>query len=36
MIRLQADLFKGIYQKSSNENIMSPKDTDLSLFLDDK
>ncbi len=33
---LHVDLFNSIYQKSNNEKIMSPKDTDLTLFLDDK
>ncbi len=33
---LHFDLFNNIYQKSNNEKITSPKDTDLTLFLDDK
>ncbi len=33
---LYIDLFIIIYQKSNNENITSPKDTDLTLFREDK
>ncbi len=33
---LHVDLFNSIYQKSYNVNMRSPKDTDLTLFLDDK
>ncbi len=33
---LYADLFNSIYQKSNNKIIMLPKNTDLSLFIDDK
>ncbi len=33
---LHVDLFNIIYQKSNNEKIMLPKDTDLTLFLNDK
>ncbi len=33
---LHVDLFSSIYQKSNSEKMMSPKDTDLTLFLDDK
>ncbi len=32
---LHVDLFNNIYKKSNNKNIMLPKDTDLTLFLDD-
>ncbi len=33
---LHVYLFNSIYQKSNNEKMTSPKDTDLTLFLDDK
>ncbi len=33
---LHVDLFNSIYQKSNNEKMTSPKDTDLTLFIDDK
>ncbi len=34
--RLHFDLFNSIYQMSNNEKMNSPKDTDGTLFLDDK
>ncbi len=33
---LHIDLFNSIYHKSNNENMTSSKDTDLTIFLDDK
>ncbi len=36
MIYLHVDLFKCIYQKSNDKEMTLPKDTDLTLFLDDK
>ncbi len=33
---LHVDIFKRICQKSNNEKIMSRKDTDLTIFCDDK
>ncbi len=33
---LHVDWFNSIYEKSNNEKMTSPKDTDLILFLDDK
>ncbi len=33
---LHADLSNSIYQKSNNEKMTLPKDTDLGLFRDDK
>ncbi len=33
---LHVDLFNSIYQMSNNKKIMSPKDPDLTLFLDSK
>ncbi len=33
---LHVNLFNSIYQKSNNEKITWPKDTDLTVFLDDK
>ncbi len=35
-VMLYVDLLNSIYQKSNNEKMTSPKDTDFTLFLDGK